>query len=153
MKTKAKGKQSPLKVVVIILAVIVVFVFAMAINTINDSSRGSSYNYDSRDYIYAAERGRYGELYSTTLRDMEKRTEYGTEIAECRALAFYYEQAVLEHAYRTAGNAEKADEFAKRMEEYESQLGSMSKKAEDVRKAVETERAGSQNDASGSKPA
>ena len=136
MKTKAKGKQSPLKVIVIILAVVVVFVFAMAINTINDSSRGSSYDYDSRDYIYAAERGRYGELYSTTLSDMEKHTEYGTEIAECRALAFYYEQAVLEHAYRATGDDKKADEFAKRMEEYESQLGSLSSKTKLVHKTV-----------------
>ena len=136
MKQVAASAKSPLKIAVIILAVIVVIVFAMAAYTIGESARGYSYDYDARDYVYSAENGRYGQLYDTAIRDMEKDAEYGAEVEECRALAFYYEQAVLEHAYRVTGDDAKADEFAARMAEYEAQLGSLSKKAADVRKAV-----------------
>ena len=136
MKQAAGNTKSPLRIPVIILAIIVVLVFAMAAYTINDSSRGYSYDFDARDYLYPAEGGHYGQLYDTTVRDMEKTAEYSSEIEECRALAFYYEQAVLEHAYRVAGDSAKADSFANRMGEYEAQLGSLTKKTDDVRKAV-----------------
>ena len=131
-----QGTRSPLKIVVGILAVIVVVLFATAGFQIRESSEGYSSEHGIREYIYAAESGRFGNLYDTTLRDMDRNASYDTEVAECRALAFYYEQAVLEHAYRTAGDTDKADEFAKRMEEYEAQLGSMSSKAELVRKSA-----------------
>lgn len=131
-----QSTRSPLKIVVAILAVIVVILYATAAFQIRETSEGYSIDYGIRDYIYSAESGRYGNLYDTALRDMDRQTSYGTEVAECRALAFYYEQAVLEHAYRAAGDTGKADEFAKRMEEYEAQLGSMSSKAELVRKSA-----------------
>ena len=67
---------------------------------------------------------------------MNKKTSYSVEIMECRALAFYYEQAVLEHAYRLAGESDKADSFAERMREYETQLGSLSSKTADAQKAA-----------------
>ena len=67
---------------------------------------------------------------------MGEQASYSTEVEECRALAFYYEQAVLEHAYRATGETEKADAFANRMKEYESELGSLAKKADDVRSVV-----------------
>ncbi len=131
-----QSTRSPLKIVVAILAVIVVILYATAAFQIRETSEGYSSDYGIRDYIYSAESGRYGNLYDTALRDMDRQASYGTEVAECRALAFYYEQAVLEHAYRAAGDTGKADEFAKRMEEYEAQLGSMSSKAELVRKSA-----------------
>lgn len=136
MKQATGTKKSPLRIVVIILAVIVAIVYAAALHGINESSRGYDLDYTARDYIYPAENGRYAQLYDTTVRDMEKKAEYSAEVEECRALAFYYEQAVLEHAYRTIGNDAKADEFAKHMGEYEQQLGSLAKKAADARKAA-----------------
>lgn len=139
MKAKST-KRSPLKIVVIILAVIVVLLYVATGFTILKHAESNGIEYDSRDYIFSAERGRYGDLYDTTIRDMNKQTKYSTEVAECRALAFYYEQAVLEHAYRRAGDTAKADEFVERMDEYAQQLGSLSSKAESVRKAVTANR-------------
>ena len=135
--TKAKStKRSPLKIVAIILAVIVVVLYVSTGFTIWKHAGSNAAEYDSRDYIFSAERGRYGDLYDTTIRDMSKQAKYSTEVAECRALAFYYEQAVLEHAYRKCGDDAKADAFAERMKEYEAQLGSMSSKAQTVRDVV-----------------
>lgn len=135
--TKAtRSDRSPLKVVVTLLAIAVVVVYAMAGFQIRENAEGYRMDYDARDYIYSAETGRFGDLYEVAVRDMDKHAAYSSEVAECRALAFYYEQAVLEHAYRTTGDAEKADQFAQRMEEYEAQLGSLSEKTEAVKKAV-----------------
>ena len=136
MTNVAKRRWSPLKVITAIVAVIVVVLFITAASQIREVAQGHSIDYDSRDYLYSAETNRFGRLYDTTVRDMEKRASYSSEVAECRALAFYYEQAVLEHAYRTTGDTAKADEFAQRMEEYEAELGSLAPKAEAVRKAV-----------------
>lgn len=135
--TKTKpAKRSPLKVVVAIVAVVVVFLFASAGFRISEYSQSHMADYNARSYIYPAEQGHFGDLYETTVQDMAKQAEYSAEVAECRALAFYYEQAVLEHAYRLAGDDAKADEFAKRMQEYEAQLGSMASKAALVRQQV-----------------
>jgi len=136
MRQSAQKMRSPLKIVAIILAVAVVVIYAGAAYSIHDTSQGYVYDYDARDYLYPAESGRYGDLYDTAIRDMGKQVEYSPEVEECRALAFYYEQAVLEHAYRATGDIEKADAFAARMSEYGAQLGSLSKKAEDVRETV-----------------
>ena len=138
MTQATREKHSPLKIVAIVVAFFVVILFTCAAGQIRDYSQGYTITYDTRDYLYPAENGRFGSLYETALQDMDKKTSYSTEVAECRALAFYYEQAVLEHAYRKTGNTEKANEFTARMKEYEAQLGSMSSKAEAVRKAVET---------------
>ena len=131
-----KSSRSPLKVITVIVAVIVVILFMAASYQIREVSQGHSVEYDARDYLYDAETGMFGQLYETAVLDMDKHTTYSAEVAECRALAFYYEQAVLEHAYRTTGDDAKADAFAQRMEEYESELGSMSSKAADARKAA-----------------
>lgn len=136
MRQSAQKMRSPLKIVAIILAVAVVVIYAGAAYKIHDTSQGYVYDYDARDYLYVAESGRYGNLYDTAIRDMGKQVEYSAEVEECRALAFYYEQAVLEHAYRAVGDNGKADAFAARMDEYEAQLGSLSKKAKDVRETV-----------------
>ena len=136
MTQAKKSARSPLKIITAIVAVIVVILFVAAAFQIREVSQGRSVEYDARDYLYDAESGRFGQLYETTVRDMDKHTTYSTEVAECRALAFYYEQAVLEHAYREIGDDEKADQFAKRMEEYEAQLGSLSSKTEVVHKTV-----------------
>lgn len=132
------GKRSPLKVVTTILAVIVVILFVAAGVRINDHAKSYSWEIDARDYIYSAENGRYDNLLDTAIHDMNKDAKYSAEVAEYRALAFYYEHAVLEHAYRTTGNNEKADEHVKRMEEYEAQLGSLSSRAEAAREAART---------------
>ena len=136
MKNIANSKQSPLKIVVAIIAVIVVIMFATAGMRISESASVSHYDYDERDYLYPVESGRYGMLYETAIQDMGKKKQYTAEVSECRALAFYYEQAVLEHAFRTVGDNAKAREFANRMAEYEADLGTMSDKASDVREAV-----------------
>ena len=136
MTRARQSDRSPLKTLVIIVAILVVLTFMMAGYQINESAKGYSYDYDARDYVYSAEGGRFDSLYDTAVWDMGKHAEYSTEVQECRALAFYYEQAVLEHAYRAAGDNAKADEFAARMQEYEAQLGSMSSRAEAVRKLV-----------------
>ncbi len=135
--TKANNTtRSPLKIVVTVIAVVVVILFVSAGFRISESSKGYSYEHSVREYVYPAESGRFGNLYEIAVRDMDKNTKYAPEVEECRALAFYYEQAVLEHAYRTTGNDGKADQFAERMEEYEGQLGSMSSRAEAARKAA-----------------
>ena len=136
MTQVGKSSRSPLKVITAIVAVIVVIIFVAATYQIREVSQGHTVSYDSRDYLYEAEAGRFGDLYETAVQDMDKHTTYSTEVAECRALAFYYEQAVLEHAYRETGDDAKADACAQRMQEYESELGSMSSKAADARKAA-----------------
>jgi len=136
MTQAKKSSRSPLKIITAIVAVIVVILFLSAGLQIRDAAQGYSTDYDSRDYLYSAEHGQFGQLYETAVQDMDKKTDYSAEVSECRALAFYYEQAVLEHAYRATGDNAAADAFAQRMEEYESQLGSMSSKAKAVQKAV-----------------
>ncbi|MBQ9041998.1 MAG: hypothetical protein IJ111_04205 [Eggerthellaceae bacterium] len=136
MKQSSKGKRTPLKAFAIILAVLVVVLYVTAGMRINDVSQGPRYDYDARDYQFSVSRNRFGMLYDTAIQDMNRQAEYTEQVEEYRALAFYYEQAVLEHAYRVAGDAEKADAFAERMGEYESQLGSMSDKTSAVREAI-----------------
>ena len=136
MMRAKQSERSPLKIIVAIVAVIVVILFLSAGFQIKSHSEGYTIDYDTRDYIYSAERGSFGNLYDVALRDMERHATYNPEVAECRALAFYYEQAVLEHAYRATGDDKKADEFAKRMGEYEAQLGSLSSKTKLVHKSV-----------------
>ena len=136
MSRSRTSSKSPLKVIVTVLAVIVMLTLIAGAYRIHDYSQDYIYEYDARDYIYDTERGTYGSLYNTAVKDMNKRDNYSADVAEYRALAFYYEQAVLEHAYRMSGNDEKADAFAERMSEYESQLGSLEFKAKDVREAV-----------------
>lgn len=136
MKRQGKSTRSPLKIVVTILAVIVVLVYVAACNSVQNAAQGRSLEYDARDYVYSAEYGRYGSLYDTAIHDMAKNKEYKAEVEEYRALAFYYEQAVLEHAYKSVGNVDKAEASAERMKEYEAQLGSVSNRAEDVRNVV-----------------
>ena len=136
MKRAKNTKRSPLRIPAIILAVIVVGVFLSASYQIRDSSEGNTYDFDARNYIYPAENERFGDLYDIAVRDMGKKATYIDEVKECRALAFYYEQAVLEHAYRVAGDDAKADKFAARMDEYAEQLGSMSAKAAAVRESI-----------------
>lgn len=138
MTKEKRAGRTPLKAITAIVAVIVVILFVTAGMRISDYAKGSTYEYDARDYLYPAEGGRFGDLYDTTIRDMGKHVTYSPEIAECRALAFYYEQAVLEHAYRATGDDAKAGEFAERMAEYESQLGSLASKAAVVREQVST---------------
>ncbi len=133
-----QGARSPLKIVAIVVAVLAALLLTMAGFRISDYAKGHAYDYDARDYIYAAESGRFGDLYDTAIRDMGKQARYSTEVAECRALAFYYEQAVLERAYRESGDTTKANECALRMKEYEQQLGSLSAKAQVVRDRVES---------------
>ena len=123
-------------VVVIILAIVVTILFVSAGFRISSAAEGYAADYSARDYRYSAQYGRYGMLYDTALQDMSKQARYTDEVEEYRALAFYYEQAALEHAYRAAGDSAKAGAFTERMGEYEAQLGSMSEKAEDVRAAV-----------------
>lgn len=135
MRAKSGG-NSFLKILVAIVAVVTAILYASAVFQISETVQRAGYDYDARDYLYAAESGRYGDLYDTAVHDMGKQTKYSTEVEECRALAFYYEQAVLEHAYRANGDDAKADEFAQRMKEYEAQLGSMSSKADAVRASV-----------------
>ena len=135
MRTR-QGKLLPLKVLVTVLAVIVAAVFVSAAYQIGEHAQGYARGYDARSYIYVAEGERFGDLYETAVRDMGKDARRDAQVAECRALALYCEQAVLEHAYREAGDAEKADAFANRMGEYEAQLGSMAPKANVVRKLV-----------------
>ena len=138
MTAQAKRRdRSPLKIPVIVVAVVVVFLFILAGFRINETSTGYSYDYGIRDYLYATENGRFGELYDSAIHDMDKQATHSAEVDECRALAFYYEQALLEHAYRASGDTVKADAFAKRMQEYEAQLGSLASKAKAVREAVE----------------
>lgn len=136
MKQNAQVKQSPLKIVAIILAVIVAVLFVSAALRISETAQGNAYEFGEFEYSYTAERGHYGMLYDTAVQDMSKYATYSEKVKDCRALGFYYEQAVLEHAYRTTGDTAKADGFAERMKEYESQLGSMADKAGDVLKAI-----------------
>ena len=117
MKQNARVKQSPLKIVAIILAVIVAVLFVSAALRISETAQGNAYEFGEFEYSYTA-------------------ATYSEKVKDCRALGFYYEQAVLEHAYRTTGDTAKADGFAERMKEYESQLGLMADKAGDVLKAI-----------------
>jgi len=139
--TKVKrGKRTPLKVIAAVLAVVVTVLFVSAGMQIAEHAHGYVSDYDARDYIYSAESGRFGSLYATAIRDMNKDAKRSAEVDEYRALAFYYEQAVLEQAYRAAGDSAKADEFADKMVEYETQLGTVKGKAESVRQQVSVDR-------------
>ena len=88
MTQVGKSSRSPLKVITAIVAVIVVIIFVAATYQIREVSQGHTVSYDSRDYLYEAEAGRFGDLYETAVQDMDKHTTYSTEVAECRALAF-----------------------------------------------------------------
>ncbi len=126
------SKKSPVKVLVIIVAIAVILVYISVAMLISDAAKGRSFDYDARDYLYSAENARYDNLYDTAIYDMERHAAYNDDVQECRALAFYYEQAVLERAYRESGDTAKADEFAERMKEYEAQLGTLSSRTKDV---------------------
>lgn len=136
MRNKSRSRHSKLRLVAVLTALLTLALLVSAGLRIKDYASGSVVTYDLRDYLYEADRGRYGYLYETALRDMNKNTSYSPEVAEYRALAFCYEQAVLEQAYRQVGQEEKAQEFARRRQEYEGQLGSLSPWADKIRQAV-----------------
>ena len=135
MKSKP-GRRSRLRLVAIIAAVITLALLVSAGFRIKDYASGSMLTYDIRAYLYDADRGRFGDLYDTALQDMERNAVYSQEVAEYRALAFYYEQAVLEQACRSCGEDERAEEFARRRAEYEEQLCSLAARADQARQAA-----------------
>ena len=83
MTQVGKSSRSPLKVITAIVAVIVVIIFVAATYQIREVSQGHTVSYDSRDYLYEAEAGRFGDLYETAVQDMDKHTTYST--VPCRS--------------------------------------------------------------------
>lgn len=132
MRKRVKEKKSLLRIITRILVVITVIAYVMAAFRISNYS--SNYYYDQKvsNYLYDIEANRFGGVYTTALDDMRRDISYDSDVMECRALGFYYEQAVLEKAYREAGNEEKARAFAEKKAEYEKELGSMASKIKDV---------------------
>lgn len=131
-KIKVKKNRSLLSLLTRILVVITVIVFLMAGFRIKDSSRNYSYTYDEDDYVWPLRNNNFGDLYNMAVSDMHRGKKYSKDVEECRALAFYYEQAVLEKAYRDNGYEDKADAFAQRKAEYAAELGSLASKTKDV---------------------
>ena len=129
---KVKEKKSLLKLAVQGLLIITVILFLAAGFRIRTFSRGYPIRYDARDYVYSVEYNRFDDLYETTISHMERDVIYDEQVTEFRALAFYYEQAVLEKAYEEAGESEKAAAFREKKEEYRKELGSVSSKANAV---------------------
>ena len=134
-RTANKPKRSPLRFFTILVTIITVFMLLRAFGEITRASRGYYYDYRESDYAYSVMDGDYGALYDTTIRNAREST-YKGDIPAYRNLAFYYEQAVLAHAYEENGDAKKAEAFRARMKEYEAQLGSLSGEAAKVRTKI-----------------
>jgi len=137
MKMKKTRNRSPLGLLTKILVVITVIAILTAVFRIRDYTRDYSYTYSESNYVWDLQGDRFGDIYSTAVRDMSKGKSYSKDVEECRALAFYYEQAVLEKAYRDNGFEEKADAFAEKKAEYADQLGSLASKAKSVEAQLE----------------
>ena len=138
MRRNTVRRRPPLiRIAVIITALITLVLFGAALNRIRESSRGYSYYYKESNYAYPAASGRFGELYETALSDMMEDAKYSDEVKEYRALAFYYENAVLAHAYRECGDDTKSTHFEDKMKLYETALGSQAVKAAAVRGCVD----------------
>ena len=135
-RSKVRESKSLLRLLVYILLVITLLLFIVAGVRIRGYSRGYQYNYKASDFIYDAEKDRFGRLYTTAISDMERDASYDSDVQEFRALGFYYEQAVLEKAYRDAGMTEKADAFKAKKEEYGEALGSLASKVSAVEKSL-----------------
>lgn len=136
---KTKKRKTPLRIISIILLVITIISLLTAFARIREESSGRYYDYKVDDYVRAIGWSNYGDLYNTALEDMVKGKKYDDQTMKCRNLAFYYEQAVLERAYRETGDTEKADLCLERMKEYENNLGEFSEKVEDVQKHISGE--------------
>ncbi len=132
----SRTKKPLIRIAALIVALITVVLFAAAANKIRQAATPYSIDYRTTDYAYAASSGRFGDLYDTALRDMADGKKYSGEVKELRALAFYYENAVLANAYRGAGNTAKAAEFEDKMKALEAELGSLASSAEKVRKVT-----------------
>ena len=127
-----KQKKSLLKLAVQALLIVTVIMFISAGVRIRNYSHGYAYNYSARDYVYDIENNRYGDAYYTAIDHMGRDVSYDEDESEFRALAFYFEEAVLEKAYREDGQTEKAEAFEAKKEEYRNELGSLSSKAKAV---------------------
>ena len=136
-ETAAAPKKPLIRIAVILTAIVTLIVFMIAMYKIRDAATSYSYGYKTTDYAYSASSGRYGDLYDTALRDMAEGKKYNGEVEELRALAFYYENAVLANAYRGAGDSAKADSFEEKMKAYEAELGSLSSYAAKVQANLE----------------
>ena len=86
-------------------------------------------------HAYSVMDGDYGSLYDTTIRNTIDGS-YKGEIPAYRNLAFYYEQAVLTHAYEENNDMQKAGVFRARMKDYEAKLGSLAGEAAKVRTRI-----------------
>ena len=134
-RTKKKTSSSPLRFFAILATIVTVFMYLNAFAAIRESSRGYFYDYKESDYAYPLIDGDYGSLYQNAVRDMG-RDHYSGDIPAYRALAFYYEQAVLMRAYEEGGDAQKTEAFRARMNEYEAQLGPLAEEAAKVRTKI-----------------
>lgn len=132
MKMKKSKNRSPLGLLTKILVIITIIAAIMAAFRIRENSRSYTYTYSESDYVWDLQNNRFGDMYDTAVRDMHREKNYSKDVEECRALAFYFEQALLEKAYRDNGFEEKADAFAEKKAEYADQLGSLASKAKDV---------------------
>ena len=128
-KKKVKTKKSLLRVIVEILLVITIILYLSAFFRIRENSRGYIYDYSARDYVYDTEANRFGRVLYTATEDMARGATYDNDEEEFRALGFYFEQAVLEKAYREEGKLEEAEAFKAKKEEYLDKMGSLSSKA------------------------
>ena len=134
-RKKKTTKRSPLRFFTVLVTIITVFMFLNAFASIHEASYGYYRDYKERDYAYNLIDGDYGSLYETAIQDMDN-THYTGDIPAYRALAFYYEQAVLARAYEENGDTQKAEAFRARMKEYETQLGPLTEEAAKVRTKI-----------------
>ena len=82
--------------------------------------------YDEAYYLRVLRTEEYQELLDMTLEDSGAGRVYEGDIPQCRAVAMYYDAALLCHAYTKAGSVDRAQFQKNRMERFAAQAGDYS---------------------------
>ncbi len=134
-KMREKVKRSPLETflnfAIALLTVILVISVLHMVREIRDAA-GPSYSENS---LYnAMEQGNYGRMLNMIL---ENGPQLPDEIAEYRAVAFYYMEKTQEKAWRTAGETERAEACRLRAGSYAGQMGTYAPEKDKIDKLLE----------------
>ncbi|MBO5209560.1 MAG: hypothetical protein J6B68_09490 [Lachnospiraceae bacterium] len=115
------NKNLILNIIIIVLSVVLFFLTIAFLIGIMDYQRG--YKVTESDMINYVRYQEYDSLVDTVYNNEANGVKHTGDMEELYAVAYYYENAVLYHAYQVSGDSKGAQEKYHKMEEYESQMG------------------------------
>lgn len=127
---QSKGKNRMLNFAIVFLSFMLVVLFLYT--TSGFYQAGSAYTYTEDNLLRNIESGRYENLIGNVYENEAHGVEITDTMAECYAVAHYFEAASFYKAYLQNGRIESAEEKEKIMEEQKLLMGDLEFVAEDI---------------------